>query len=108
MLTITKSEFRPCVRPHSGGSCFVGYLFLQVVFPGGFTLGLPDIQVRLTRSGEFRIDFPTRTATVKGQEKRYAHYFTASAESREALTAAVRVLPEIQATLAQAQVARAA
>jgi len=108
MIQLTKTTFRPCVRHHSGGSSFLGYLYTQVVCMGGFTIGMPDLQVRLTRDGNPRIDFPTRVATVKGKEERFALYFTATKESREALTTAIFALPEIQATLAQALATRAA
>ncbi len=108
MLDITSAKFNQCVRHHSGGSTFLGYLYLKVLFVGGFTLGLTDIQVRITRTGTFAIEFPTRVATVKGKEERFPHYFTASKESREFLTAAVEQLPVIQETLALVRAARAA
>jgi hypothetical protein len=107
MLDITTAKFNACIKHHSGGSTFLGYLYLKVLFAGGFTLGLTDIAVRITRNGTFAIEFPTRVATVKGKEERFPHYFTASKESREWLTATVEALPELQATLQLVRAARA-
>ncbi len=107
MIQLTKTQFRPCIRHHEGGSTFLGYLYV-VLSIAGFELGLPDIQVRLTREGKQRLDMPSRVATVKGVEKRFAHYHPASAESRVWLTEAVFALPEVKATLEQALITRAA
>lgn len=108
MLNITSARFNPSIKHHSGGSTFLGYLYLKVLFAGGFTLGLTDIAVRITRNGAFAIEFPTRVATVKGKQERFPHYFTASKESRVWLTEAVEQLPVIQETLALVRAARAA
>jgi len=101
-------QVQPVRTPPPGRKHLSGVPVLEVLFAGGFTLGLTDIQVRITRNGTFAIEFPTRVATVKGKEERFPHYFTASKESREWLTAAVEALPEIQATLVLARAARAA
>lgn len=107
-MKIIVSEFQPGIIQHALGSTFLGYLFLQVQFDCGFTLGLKNIAVRISRAGDYRIDFPSKSYMVGNVKKWSPHYFTADKASRVVLTQLVYALPEVQATVIQALAERAA
>lgn len=102
-MQLINTRFRACLKVHDGGSVFLGYLYVELVI-GVFHIGLPNIQVRLTRSGDPRIDFPSHTVT--GKSERYAEYFTADKGSRETLTAAIFELPDVGPVLAAGRIAK--
>ena len=104
-MQLTNTRFRPCLKVHTGGSVVLGYLYVELVI-AGFHLGMPNLQVRLTRNGTPRVDFPSHPVTVKGKTERYDEYFTASKESRQALTDAIFALPDIEPVLAAGRVAK--
>ena len=108
-MKIIVSEFQPGIIHHVLGSTFLGYLFLQVQFDCGFTLGLKNIAVRISRAGDYRIDFPSKSyKNAAGTTCWSPHYFTADKTSRVVLTQLVYSLPEVLPTLTQALGERAA
>ena len=100
-LKLDKSRFTESIRRNPEGSIFLGYLYTDCVVVDGiapgvdFHVGMPDLEVRITRAGKPRVDFPSDLKQIGGEEKRIARYFTASAASREALTKSVFSIPAV-------------
>jgi hypothetical protein len=113
MISLENTRFNPCVKQNDGGSTFLGYLgYCDLVVEDGIdegedlSMGLPDIEVRITVEGKQRIDFPEDERSWTGRdgedvEKRVARYFTSNAASRRALTAAVFALPSVKRAVKQ-------
>jgi hypothetical protein len=112
MFSLENSRFTPHVNQNAGGSTFLGYLYFECIVEGALpdggdlAIGMPDIQVRITVDGDNRIDFPEKEVTIKGEQKRVAHYFSSNKETRRALTAAVFELPAVVRAVKQGEVLR--
>lgn len=107
-IQLENTRFNECVKQNDGGSTFLGYLgYSDLVVEDGIgegedlSMGMPNIEVRITVGGAQRIDFPESEQTwtdKQGEEvtKRVAHYFSSNAVSRKAITRAVFALPSVK------------
>lgn len=99
-LRLANHRFNKSVKMNPQGSVFLGYLYTEAVLEGvidgsDFRMGLPDLQVRLTRQGEPRIEFPQDLKEVRGESKWVPRYFASNSQTRELLTNAIFELPEV-------------
>lgn len=86
-------RFQECIRANEGGSTFLGYLTGELVIQTAdgdeLKIGMPELRVRVTASGNERVEPPTDVVEIDGVEKHVARYWPASALSRELITNAV-------------------
>ena len=114
MIKLVNTRFNQSIAHNPKGSTFLGYLYAELSVKDGIApgvdleIGMPDLQVRITRNGKPRVDFPTDLKEIDGVERRVARYFTASAASRDAVTAAAFGIPEVSCAVEIAERSRAA
>lgn len=105
VVSLENTRFNESVNTNPQGSVFLGYLYAELVVQDVFgdedlKIGMPDLQVRITRSGKPRVDFPLkrddRGRFVENRDGNpVASYFTASRATRELLTKLVFALPAV-------------
>jgi len=100
-VSLENSRFNESIHLNEGGSVFLGYLYTEFTVHGvlgddeDLKIGMPDLQVRITRDGKPRVDFPQDLKEIRGEERWIARYFTASKATREALTQLVFTIPAV-------------
>lgn len=108
IVSLDSTRFNEAVRSNPEGSIFLGYLYAELVIAGvldgseDLKIGMPDLQVRITRDGKPRVDFPADLKQVRGEERWIARYFSANAATRETLTRLVFALPAVSRAVERA------
>lgn len=108
IVSLENTRFNEAIRSNPQGSIFLGYLYAELVVADvldgeDLKIGMPDLQVRITRDGTPRVDFPQDLKEIRGEERYVARYFTASKRSREALTSLVFALPAVSRAVERAE-----
>lgn len=109
LVSLDNVRFNESITVNDGGSTFLGYLYAELCVEGildedeDLKIGMPDLQVRITRDGKPRVDFPADKKEVRGEERWIARYFTASAASRDTLTRLVFALPAVSRAVERAE-----
>ncbi len=113
IVSLENSRFNESIHLNEGGSIFLGYLYTEFTVHGvlgddaeDLKIGMPDLQVRITRDGKPRVDFPQDLKEIRGEERWVARYFTASKATREALTTLVFSIPAVSRAVEKAEHSR--
>ena len=112
LVSLEGARFNEAIRHNEGGSIFLGYLYAELTVDGvlddgdPLKMGMPDMQVRITREGKPRVDFPSDLKEINGEERRVSRYFTASKGTRELLTTLVFSIPAVSRAVEKAERAR--
>ena len=113
-VSLEDTRFTESIQINPKGSIFLGYLYAALVIAGvlpddhDLKIGMPDLQVRITVDGSPRIDFPADEKLVNGEKRWVDRYFSASKQTREALTTLVFALPCVSRAVERAERKRAA
>lgn len=119
IVSLESTRFNEAIRHNDGGSIFLGYLYAELTIDGvlddgePLKVGMPDMQVRITRDGKPRVDFPLKRDEsgeyVKSRDDNFvASYFTASKGTRELLTTLVFSIPAVSRAVEKAERKRVA
>lgn len=107
IVSLENTRFNESINVNPEGSVFLGYLYAELVVADVFDgedlkIGMPDLQVRITRDGKPRVDFPSDRKTIRGEERWISRYFTANRATRELLTQLVFALPAVSRAVERA------
>lgn len=114
IVSLEGTRFNESIHANPEGSVFLGYLYAELVIAGvlddgeDLKIGMPDLQVRITRDGKPRVDFPADLKQVRGEERWIARYFSANSATRETLTRLAFSLPAVSRAVERAERARSA
>lgn len=113
IVSLENTRFNESIQINPQGSIFLGYLYAELVVSDvldgeDLKIGMPDLQVRITRDGAPRVDFPQDLKEIRGEERWVARYFSASKATREALTILVFALPAVSRAVERAERKRSA